>query len=115
MINYTPLHVHTEKSLMDGVATAEEYAKRAVELGMTSIAVTDHGTMSNHRSFAGIAKEYGLKPILGMEAYISSDIADKRDRKSRTDHPLDRLYNHLTILVQNQKGYQNLSKLNEIS
>ena len=114
MTNYTPLHVHTEKSLMDGVATAEEYAKRAVELGMTSIAVTDHGTMSNHRSFAGIAKEYGLKPILGMEAYISSDIADKRDRKSRTD-PLDRLYNHLTILVQNQKGYQNLSKLNEIS
>ena len=99
--NYIPLHLHTEKSLMDGTATAEEYAKRAHELGMPSLAVTDHGTMSSHREFAKATEALGIKPIFGIEAYVTHDINDRRDRASRTE-PLDRIYNHLTIIAKNK-------------
>lgn len=112
--NYIPLHLHTEKSLMDGTATAEEYAKRAHELGMPSLAVTDHGTMSSHREFAKATEALGIKPIFGIEAYVTHDINDRRDRASRTE-PLDRIYNHLTIIAKNKTGYKNLSRLNEIA
>ena len=99
---------------MDGTATAEEYAKRAHELGMPSLAVTDHGTMSSHREFAKATEALGIKPIFGIEAYVTHDINDRRDRASRTE-PLDRIYNHLTIIAKNKTGYKNLSRLNEIA
>lgn len=114
MFDYVALHVHTDKSVMDGTATAEEYAARAVEIGMKSIAITDHGTLSGHRDWQKIMRKNGIKPILGIEAYITHDISDRRDPKKRTD-PLDRLYNHVTILAKDYAGYQNLSRLTEMA
>ena len=100
-------------SLMDGVATPEEYAQRAALLDMPAIACTDHGSLSAHRRFYRACKEKGVKPILGMEAYITFDRFDKRDKAERTT-PLDLIYNHIIILAQNNQGLQNLNKLNEI-
>ena len=111
---YTPLHVHTHFSQMDGVATPEEYVAKALDNGMSAIAITDHGTLSGHRPMYRAAKDAGLKPILGVEAYITQDRFDRRDKAERTT-PLDLVYNHLVILAKNQKGLENLGKLNEIS
>jgi DNA polymerase-3 subunit alpha len=70
---------------MDGVATPEEYLDRAVTLGMPALAITDHGTLSGHREFYRIAKEKGIKPILGIEGYMCADRFDKRQgRKKRS-------------------------------
>lgn len=113
-MSYVGLHVHTHFSLMDGVATPEEYIKRAVEIGMPALAITDHGTLSGHREMYRLAKAGGIKPILGVEAYIAQDRFDQRDKSERTT-PLDLVYHHLTILAKNQQGLENLNKLNEIS
>jgi DNA polymerase-3 subunit alpha len=99
---------------MDGVATPEEYATRAKENGMSAIAITDHGTLSGHRPMYRAAKEQGIKPILGVEGYITADRFDKRDKAERTT-PLDLVYNHIVILAKNDQGLENLGKLNEIA
>ena len=99
---------------MDGVATPEEYVARALDNGMSAIAITDHGTLSGHRPMYRAAKNAGLKPILGVEAYITQDRFDRRDKAERTT-PLDLVYNHIVILAKNQQGLENLGKLNEIS
>jgi DNA polymerase-3 subunit alpha len=113
-LNYAPLHVHTDiGSLMDGVATPEEYAARAASLDMPAIACTDHGSLSAHRRFYRACKDNGIKPILGMEAYITFDRFDRRDKAERTT-PLDLVYNHIIILAQNSQGLENLNRLNEI-
>ena len=114
MHKYVPLHLHTEYSLMDGVATPEEYVERAKDNGMSAIAITDHGTLSGHRAMHRAATAGGLKPILGVEGYITADRFDKRDKSERTT-PLDLVYNHIIILAKNDVGLENLSKLNEIS
>jgi DNA polymerase-3 subunit alpha len=99
---------------MDGVATPEEYLERAVTLGMPALAITDHGTLSGHREFYRIAKEKGIKPILGIEGYMCADRFDKRDRAERKD-PLDNVYNHIVLLAKNKQGLENLNKINEIA
>lgn len=114
MNQYVPLHLHTEYSLMDGVATPEEYVERAQENAMSAIAITDHGTLSGHRRMYRAAKSGGLKPILGVEGYITADRFDKRDKAERTT-PLDLIYNHIIILAKNDQGLENLGRLNEIS
>lgn len=114
MHNYVPLHLHTHFSQMDGVANPEEYVERAQENGMSAIAVTDHGTLSGHRPMYRAAKAAGIKPILGVEGYITSDRFDRRDKSERTT-PLDLVYNHIIILAKNDIGLENLGKLNEIS
>lgn len=115
MPEYVGLHVHTDMgSLMDGVATPEEYAKRAADIGMPALACTDHGSLSAHRRFYRACKDQGIKPILGIEAYITQDRFDKRDKADRTT-PLDLVYNHIVILAKNDNGLQNLNKLNEIA
>ena len=113
-MNYVGLHVHTHYSLMDGVATPEEYLERAVTLGMPALAITDHGTLSGHREFYRIAKEKGIKPILGIEGYMCADRFDKRDRAERKD-PLDNVYNHIVLLAKSKQGLENLNKINEIA
>jgi len=113
-MNYVGLHVHTHYSLMDGVATPEEYVNRAVELGMQAIAITDHGTLSGHRELHRIAKANNIKPILGVEGYMTTDMADKRAKADRTD-PLDQNYHHIVLLAKNQQGLENLNKINEIA
>jgi DNA polymerase-3 subunit alpha len=99
---------------MDGVATPEEYVNRAVELGMQAIAITDHGTLSGHRELHRIAKANGIKPILGVEGYMTTSMADKRAKADRTD-PLDQNYHHIVLLAKNQVGLENLNKINEIA
>jgi DNA polymerase-3 subunit alpha len=111
---YIPLHLHTHYSQMDGVATPEEYVERAQQNGMDAIAITDHGTLSGHRPMYRAAKSAGIKPILGVEGYITSDRFDRRDKSERTT-PLDLVYNHIVILAKNDVGLENLGKLNEIS
>ena len=113
-MTYVPLHVHTHYSLMDGVATPEEYAKRASEIGLPAIAITDHGVLSGHRPMYRAAKENGVKPILGIEGYITADRFDNRDKSERLD-PLDMVYNHIVLLAKNDKGLENLNKLNELA
>ena len=113
-MNYVGLHVHTHYSLMDGVATPQEYVDRAVQLGMPALAITDHGTLSGHREIYRAAKTAGIKPILGIEGYIAADRFDHRDKAERTT-PLDLIYNHIVILAKNQQGLENLNKLNEIA
>ena len=113
-MSYVGLHVHTHYSLFDGVATPEEYVKRAVDLGMTSIAITDHGTLSGHRELYRIAKANGIKPILGVEGYMCSDRFDTRD-KSEREGQQDLVYNHIILLAKNQIGLENLNKINEIA
>jgi DNA polymerase-3 subunit alpha len=113
-MSYAGLHVHTHYSLFDGIATPQEYVDRAVELGMPAIAITDHGSLSGHREMYRAAKEAGIKPILGIEGYITKDRFDHTDKKEKND-PLDLNYNHLIIIAKNSKGLQNLNKLNEIA
>jgi DNA polymerase-3 subunit alpha len=113
-MNYAGLHVHTHYSLFDGIATPQEYVDRAVELGMSAIAITDHGSLSGHREMYRAAKEKGIKPILGIEGYITKNRLDHTDKKALND-PLDLNYNHLIILAKNAKGLENLNKLNELA
>jgi DNA polymerase-3 subunit alpha len=112
-VSYVGLHVHTHFSLFDGIATPEEYVDRAVELGMTALAITDHGSLSGHREMYRAAKSKNIKPILGVEGYITEDRFDKRDRDSR-EGLLDLVYNHIVLLAKSQKGLENLNRLNEI-
>ncbi len=87
---------------------------RANELGITSLSQTDHGSMAGHREFYFAAREAGVKPILGVEAYISStDRFDRRANAKRQDGTS--AYNHVTLLAQNQTGLTNLYKLSEIA
>jgi DNA polymerase-3 subunit alpha len=113
-MSYVGLHVHTHYSLFDGIATPQEYVARAVELGMPAIAITDHGSLSGHREMYRTAKENGIRPILGVEGYMAQDRFDHRDASER-EHVLDMVYNHIVILAKNQKGLENLNKLNEIA
>jgi DNA polymerase-3 subunit alpha len=78
-MNYVELHLHDHYSALDGLNTPEEYMKRAKEIGMTHLAQTNHGTLAGHREFQKAAKDAGIVPILGVEAYISeTDRFDKR-------------------------------------
>ena len=113
-MSYNGLHVHTHYSLFDGIATPEEYLNRAQEIGMTSLAITDHGSLSGHREFYRIAKEKGIKPVLGIEGYITNDRKDQRATDVR-DGLLDLVYNHIIVLAKNSVGLENLNKLNEIA
>jgi DNA polymerase-3 subunit alpha len=113
-MQYVGLHVHTHYSLFDGIATPSEYVERALEIGMPALAITDHGSLSGHREFYRAAKEKGIKPILGVEGYITEDRFDRRDVSERTA-PLDLVYNHIILLAQNKIGLDNLNKLNEIA
>ena len=113
-MSYNGLHVHTHYSLFDGIATPEEYLSRAQELGMEALAITDHGSLSGHREFYRIAKEKGIKPVLGIEGYITNDRFDQRANDVR-DGLLDLVYNHIIVLAKNRVGLENLNKLNEIA
>ena len=113
-MNYVGLHVHTHYSLFDGVATPKEYVDRASALGMPAIAITDHGTLSGHREMYRMAKEKGIKPILGLEGYMCADISDTRD-KSEREGQQDLVYNHIILLAKNQIGLENLNKISELS
>ena len=103
---FTHLHVHTEYSLLDGSSKIVELAARAKELGMDSMAITDHGVMYGVIDFYRAARAAGIKPIIGCEVYVSP--GSRFDRE--TVHGEDRYY-HLVLLAENNTGYQNLMKI----
>ncbi|MBQ2752745.1 MAG: DNA polymerase III subunit alpha [Firmicutes bacterium] len=102
-IKFTHLHVHTEYSLLDGSAKIGELVSRVKELGMDSIAITDHGAMFGVMDFYKEAKKQGVKPIIGCEVYVT--------HKSRTIKDNTNKYYHLVLLAENNEGYDNLIKL----
>lgn len=113
-MKYTELHLHTYYSLLDGLNSPEEYMKRAAELGMSHLAITDHGVLSGHRDFQKHAKDAGITPILGCEMYISpTDRFDRRSIKKRDDNT--QAYNHLIVLAQDEVGLNNLNRLSEVA
>ena len=109
-MSFAHLHVHTEYSLLDGSNRVKEYVKRIKELGMTAGAITDHGVMYGVIAFYEEAIAQGIKPIIGCEVYVAPG--------SRFDKRLDKesakggeKYNHLVLLAENNKGYENLMKI----
>lgn len=111
---YTELHLHDGYSVLDGKDTPAEYMVRAKELGMTHLAQTNHGTLAGHREFQRAAKDAGIVPILGVEAYISeTGRHDRTAKNKRTDGTS--IYNHLIVLSQNETGLKTLQTINEIA
>jgi len=101
---FTHLHLHTEYSLLDGLARIPQLMERAQELGQEAIALTDHGVLYGVVPFYKEAKARGLKPIIGVEAYLAQGSRYSREPKDR--HPY-----HLTLLARDLQGYRNLLAL----
>jgi DNA polymerase-3 subunit alpha len=111
-MSFVHLHVHSFYSLMDGLNSPAELIQAAIDAGQTAIAITDHGTLASHRDMQIAAKDLGIKPILGVEAYISP--TDRFDRSSKTDKSIQ-AYNHIILLAKNKKGLENINSLQEIA
>lgn len=107
---YTHLHVHSHYSLLDGLGKIDDLMDRAKELGMESIALTDHGVMYGAVELFIKAKEKGIKPIIGCEMYITPN-----DLTSKNPTAEDRKRYHLILIVKNEEGYHNLMKLVSIA
>lgn len=105
MKKFVHLHVHTEYSLLDGAGRIESIIAKAKELGMESIAITDHGVMYGVVDFYKQAKKYGIKPLIGCEVYVAPRTMCDRDPK------LDSRQYHLVLLAKNEEGYNNLIRL----
>jgi DNA polymerase-3 subunit alpha len=101
---FTHLHVHTEYSLLDGMCRIPHLVARAKELGMDSLAITDHGVMYGAIQFYLAAREAGIKPIIGCEVYIARDSGANRNTGEKSTY-------HLVLLAKNQTGYRNLIQL----
>jgi DNA polymerase-3 subunit alpha len=104
-MSFAHLHVHTEYSLLDGFSNIKKLVKRVKELDMPAVAITDHGTMFGVIDFYKAATEAGVKPIIGVEAYMAARTMQDRDSK------LDRTSSHLLLLAENESGYKNLLKI----
>lgn len=103
---FTHLHVHTEYSLLDASSKIKELVARAKELGMDSLAITDHGVMYGVIDFYRAAREAGIKPVLGCEIYVAPGSRFDREIGAGEDK-----YYHLILLAENNEGYQNLMKI----
>ncbi len=106
MGNFVHLHVHTEYSLLDGAARINAVTKRAKELGMDAIAITDHGNMYGAVAFFDACEKIGIKAIIGTEFYLCEDHTVKTGKPK---------LNHLVLLCKNETGYNNIAKLNSIA
>lgn len=109
MPDFVHLHVHSEYSLLDGMCRIKDLPKRAKELGMKAIAITDHGVMYGAVNFYKECIKEGIKPIIGCEVYVAP-----RTRFEK-ESGIDENYSHLILLAKNKIGYQNLIKLVSLS
>ncbi|MDT8401437.1 MAG: DNA polymerase III subunit alpha [Bacteroidales bacterium] len=109
MSNFVHLHLHTQYSILDGASKISELMEIASGLGMPAVAITDHGNMFGAKEFHNAAKEKGIKPIIGVEAYVA-----RRGMSENTSKD-DRSGDHLILLAKNYKGYRNLVKLVSLS
>ena len=105
MSNFVHLHVHSEFSLLDGANRIKDLPVRAKELGMDTIAITDHGVMFGVVDFYKACKKEGVKPIIGCDVYVAP-----RTRFDKEPN-IDNHYYHLILLAKNEIGYKNLSNL----
>ena len=104
-MSFSHLHVHSHYSLLDGLPKIKELVRKAAENKMPALALTDHGVMYGCIEFYKACKDAGIKPIIGMEAYVSLHPLTSEKSKS------DRTRYHLTLLAQNHTGYKNIMKL----
>ncbi len=104
-MTFAHLHVHSEYSLLDGFCNLKKLVKRAKEMGMPAIALTDHGTMFGVIDFYNAAIAAGIKPIIGLEAYLAANGMKDRDPQA------DKKSTHLLLLAENETGYRNLLKI----
>lgn len=105
-MNFTHLHVHTEYSLLDGSGKIKEMVARTKELGMDSLAITDHGVMYGVVDFYRACLAEGIRPIIGCEVYVAPNSRFDRESSSSEDR-----YHHLVLLAENNTGYSNLMKI----
>ncbi|OGN97537.1 MAG: DNA polymerase III subunit alpha [Chloroflexi bacterium RBG_13_50_21] len=108
-MSFVHLHVHTEYSLLDGFSNIHKLVARAHQMGMPAIAVTDHGTMFGVIEFYNAAIAAGIKPIIGLEAYLAARTIKEHDPQE------DKKSTHLLLLAENETGYKNLLKLASIA
>lgn len=106
--SFAHLHLHTQYSILDGMTEISALADRALLYGMTAVAITDHGNMFGAKEFHKIISKKGLKPIIGMEAYIAPRTVADREK-------IDSKNYHLVLLAKNAEGYKNLMKLASLS
>jgi len=104
-MSFAHLHVHTEYSLLDGFSNIKKLVKRAREMDMPALAITDHGTMFGVIEFYHAAKEAGIKPVIGLEAYMAARTMQEHDPRE------DRKSSHLLLLAENETGYKNLLQI----
>src|SRR5712691_6453952 len=100
---FVHLHVHSEYSILDGACRIPKLAGRAAELGMSAVALTDHGSLAGAVELYRECGKHGVKPIVGCEVYVCDD------RRSQ-----EKGYAHLTLLAETNEGYQNLIKLTSL-
>jgi DNA polymerase-3 subunit alpha len=104
-MSFAHLHVHTEYSLLDGFSNIKKLVNKVKEMNMTSVAITDHGTMFGVVEFFMAAKDAGVKPIIGLETYVAARRMTDRDPQK------DKHSYHLVLLAENETGYKNLLKI----
>jgi DNA polymerase-3 subunit alpha len=107
--DFVHLHNHTQYSLLDGLTKIPALISQVKKMGMDSVAMTDHGTLSGAVEFYNAAQDNGVKPIIGIEAYVAPRKYTDKDPSK------DKQYFHLTILAMNNQGYKNLMRLSTIS
>ena len=108
---FVHLHLHSQYSLLDGGNRLDRLIKRVQELGMTAVAVTDHGNLFGAAEFYNRAKDAGVKPILGIEAYVAPDHNGRSDRRCKEYTGVSDGGFHLVLLAETQAGWQHLLKL----
>ena len=108
---YVPLHCHSIYSIYDGLGTVQEYAQKAVEYGHKAMALTDHGRMGGIVEHRNACLKNGIKPIVGIEAYVTNKLIvnDDKGKRKRTKN------NHVILLAKNERGYKNILRLNYLS
>src|SRR6266852_4885823 len=109
-MSFVHLHCHSEYSLLDGANRIDDLINRALEFEQPALAITDHGNMHGAWEFQEKAKKAGIKPIIGMEAYVA--LGDRRTRQR--PGPGMKPYHHLVILARDAQGYKNLVKLSSL-
>jgi DNA polymerase III subunit alpha len=104
-MSFVHLHVHSEYSLLDGFSNIKKLVKRAQEMNMPALGLTDHGTMFGVAEFYNTAKNAGIKPIIGIETYLAARTMKERDPQE------DKKSTHLLLLAENEVGYRNLLQI----
>lgn len=107
-MNWIPLHCHTHYSLLDGLSKPDLLAKRCKDLGYTSCAITDHGTISGAISFSKACISQGIKPIIGCEFYICKNLATEHNKENSS-------LTHLCVIAKNLNGWKNLINLSSLA